>query len=170
MALRAVLVPRSLLVTVRAIELTTPSIPLADVIDRFTLPFLSTVCQLSGSQLQDFAGVCTPAHCLRISLYQKQLYYVQGLEREQATVCTAPLIRARSVVQVYPGPPSAVLVTILSLCASQSPGRCVGSLGSCDSPENGGRCEICPRGRLVTSRFVDCFGHSRQGNPNPAAS
>src|ERR1700730_10497566 len=101
-ALRAVLLPSSLLVTVRATGCFSfvSSLP-AELI----IPLLPTICQLSGSKSHNCAGRCMTVHPLRIILFLNDLHRHRLIQREQLKSVTAPLIRARSVVQVHPGPP-----------------------------------------------------------------
>ena len=101
-ALRAVLLQSSLLVTVRATGCFSflSSLP-AELI----IPLLPTICQLSGSKSHICAGRCMTVHPLRIILFLNELHRNCRIQREQLKSVSAPLIRARSVVQVHPGPP-----------------------------------------------------------------
>src|ERR1700676_4409391 len=101
-ALRAVLLPSSLLVTVRA---TGCFSFLSSLAAELIIPLLPTICQLSGSKSHICAGRCMTVHPLRIILLLNELHQHCRTQREQLKSVSAPLIRARSVVQVHPGPP-----------------------------------------------------------------
>jgi hypothetical protein len=101
-ALRAVLLQSSLLVTVRATGCISFVSPTSYGL---IIPLLPTICQLSGSKLHDCAGQCKTVHPLRIILFLNGLHRHCRTYREQLRSASAPLIRARSVVQVHPGPP-----------------------------------------------------------------
>src|ERR1700676_1113479 len=101
-ALRAVLLPSSLLVTVRA---TGCFSFLSSLAAELIIPLLPTICQLSGSKSHICAGRCMTVHPLRIILFLNELHRHCRIQREQLKSASAPLIRARSVVQVHPGPP-----------------------------------------------------------------
>src|SRR3984893_1009639 len=100
--LRAVLLASSLLVTVRA---TGCSSFLSPISCGLIIPLLPTICQLSGSKSHDCADRCKTVHPLRILLFINGLHRHWWIYREQVKSVSAPLIRARSVVQVHPGPP-----------------------------------------------------------------
>src|SRR5260221_10063933 len=105
-ALRAVLLQSSLLVTVRATGCFSFLSPTSCGL---IIPLLPTICQLSGSKSHDCAGQCKTVHLRRIILLLNGLYRLCRIYREQVKSVSAPLIRARSVVQVHPGPPLSVL-------------------------------------------------------------
>ena len=114
-ALRAVLLPSSLLVTVRATGCFSFLSPTSSC--GLIIPLLPTICQLSGSKSHECAGQCKTVHLRRIILFLNGLYSYYRIYREEVKSVSAPLIRARSVVQVHPGPPfkSSVNTRLFSL-------------------------------------------------------
>src|SRR5882762_1105218 len=101
-ALRAVLLQSSLLVTVRA---TGCFSFVSSTSCGLIIPLLPTICQLSGSKSHTCAGRCKTVHLLRIILLLNELHGNCSIYPKQFKSVSAPLIRARSVVQVHPGPP-----------------------------------------------------------------
>src|ERR1700676_1566531 len=120
-ALRAVLLPSSLLVTVRA---TGCFSFLSSLAAELIIPLLPTICQLSGSKSHICAGRCMTVHPLRIILFLNELHRHCRIQREQLKSASAPLIRARSVVQVHPGPPFKSPINTRRFALSPHRGNC----------------------------------------------